>query len=249
MSIPIGLSELEGKPVLGENLLSGTMAQTVGESPQVGECDAQAPSQSHGETGTGQAQSQAPDQEQVPPQRKLVPRVKPVTVQRIGRRDLHRMICETHGIEQRPADEAIDAVLGTISDWITAMIGALEPNQRASLSIGNWGSLDITFAPKTEDKKWRINAGMPPPVPFLSVTFTPRPEQRYAMAQARRAASRRTWSLHLLHTPPPWHQLKGWQIAALRNGMTGARVPLPPEAVPPCLVTSTPLAAPVQLST
>jgi hypothetical protein len=248
MSIPIELNELEGKPVLGENLLSGTMAQTVGESPQIGDSDAQA-LQSHGETGTGQAQGQAPEQEPPPPVRKLQPRVKPVTVQRIGRRDLHRMICETHGMEQRPADEAIDAVLGTISDWISAMIGALEPNQRATLSIGNWGTLAITFAPKTDDKQWRINAGLPAPAQVMTMTFRPSDPQVRAMHETERQTRRREWISHLLYTPPNWPSLWGWSVIKVTTGLRSVGLPYPSEAVThPRLRPYPPLPPPSQLS-
>jgi len=96
MAIPIELNELEGKPELGDNILSGTMPQSAGK-PQTGNV-------------THKHSSLTVRLSRIRPRsrqwRKLQPRVKPVTVQRIGRRDLHRMICESTGMEQRPADEA-----------------------------------------------------------------------------------------------------------------------------------------------
>lgn len=182
-------------------------------------------SQSHGET-----EGQATEQEPEPPVRKLQPKADPVTVQRLGRRELARMIMDTAQMSQEQADAAIDATLGVMSDWISAMIGALEPGQRASLSIPGWGTMALTFAPKTDDKQWRINAGLPAPYPAITFTYRPTKPQVAAMHQAELHAKRRMWALHLLHTPPAWERMWGWNLQTIRDSIRSVALPVPPQA-------------------
>jgi hypothetical protein len=195
-------------------------------------------SQSYGKTEGEVAQAQEPE----PPVRKLQPKVDPVTVQRLGRRELASMIRDTAQMSQEQADAAIDATLGVMSDWISAMIGALEPGQRASLSIPGWGTLALTFAPKTDDKQWRINAGLPAPYPAITFTYRPTKPQAQAIRSAERSAKRRMWALHLLHTPPIWPRLWGWNLQTIRDSIRSVDLPVPPQADTrtPALVDSTP---------
>jgi len=159
---------------------------------------------------------------------KVPPLAKPLLAQKIGRVDLTRMIREDTDWDQTRADEAVDAVLGIIADWILGACQNLEPGTRARLQVPGFGSLEVSYCPRYRDKPWRAARGMPAPPAVMRISYEPTKRIQAETQQANLRAVRLSWTSRL-SAPSAWNSMMYSDLHRTVIALKRARLPVPSE--------------------